>query len=42
MNLKVTYSVTKCQSSYYSVGIMATGLRMGHDTEHQKVDEQHI
>ena len=36
------YSVTKCQSSYYSVGIIATALRMRHYTEHQKVDDQHI
>ena len=42
MNLKVTYSVEICQSSHYSVSITATGLTIHYDTEHQKVDEQHI
>ena len=34
--------IAKCQSSYYSVGSIATALRMRHDTEHEKVDKQHI
>ena len=40
--LKVTYSVAKCHSSYYSVRVIARALRMRHDTEHEKVAKQHI
>ena len=42
MNLKVTYSVEKYQSSHYSVCIIVTALTIHHDTEHRKVDEQDI
>ena len=32
----------KMSKCYYSVGIIARALRMLHDTEHEKVAEQHI
>ena len=34
--------MVNCQGSYYSVSYGPTALKIGHDTVHQKVAEQHI
>ena len=38
----MTRLLAKCQSSYYSVSYGARALKIRHDTEHDKVGEQHI
>ena len=40
--LEVKRDFLKCQSSHYSVTIIAITLKICHDIEHQKVDEQRI
>ena len=41
LKLQVIYELEKCRSSYYSVKYRTTALKICHDTEHQKVGEQH-
>ena len=41
LKLQVIYSLSKWQSSYYSVSFGAIALKI-YDTDHQKVAKQHI
>ena len=40
--MEFNYSLAKCQSSYHPVAIMATTLKICHNTEQQKLPEQYI
>ena len=42
LNLQVLHSLAKCQSTCFSVMYGARALKICHDTEHQKVAQQHL